>query len=92
MRNALLYLAIPLIVLYLVGGSEALIDALAKVVVLSGVQLITRYLDRPSIAERSLNRSERRRLKNRQIHRSSNRRAAPSTPVSTKNDVEKERH
>ena len=63
MRNALLYLAIPLIVLYLLGGSEALIDALTKIVVLSGIQLITRSLDQASKAERGLNHAERRRLK-----------------------------
>lgn len=63
MRNALLYLAIPLIVLYLLGGSDALVDVLGKVVVLSGVQLITRYLDPAFQNQRRLDRPERRRLK-----------------------------
>jgi hypothetical protein len=63
MRNALLYLALPLALLYLLGGSEALIEALTKVVILSGVQLITHYLDQGSKSPRRLKRVEERRLK-----------------------------
>jgi hypothetical protein len=63
MRNALLYLALPLVLLYLLGGSDALIEALTKVVVLSGVQLITRYLDQGSKPPRRLKHVEGGRLK-----------------------------
>jgi hypothetical protein len=63
MRNALLYLALPLTLLYLLGGSEALVDALTKVVVLSGVQLITHYLDQSVKNQHRLKQVEERRLK-----------------------------
>ena len=63
MRNAVLYLALPLILLYLLGGSEALIEALTKVVALTAIQLVTHYLDQSSRRSRNLRQIERHRLK-----------------------------
>ena len=63
MRNALVYLALPLALLYLLGGSEALIDALSKIVILTGVQLITHHLNRGTEDPKVLGRDQRVRLK-----------------------------
>jgi hypothetical protein len=63
MRNTLLYLALPLILLYLLGGSEALIDALTKIVVVSGIQLLTHYVDQNSKPPQRLKQVQEHRLK-----------------------------
>jgi hypothetical protein len=56
MRNALLFLAILLTLIFLAGGPEPLIDALIRLIVLAGIQIITHYLnhaaDRPNAGKK----------------------------------------
>lgn len=45
MRQSLLFLAISLTLLYMIGGSEALTNALTNMFVLASVQVIRHFLD-----------------------------------------------
>ena len=63
MRNALLFLAILLTLLLLVGGPESLIEALTRLVVLAGMQIITHYLNQSVVRGQTLKQVERPRLR-----------------------------
>lgn len=65
MRKRLLILALLLTLLYLVGGSEALTDAISKLFVLAGLQVITSLVEEQRESQRMLKNIEPRRLKKR---------------------------
>ena len=63
MRNRLLILALLLAFLYIVGGPEALRDALTRLFVLAGLQVATNLLERDRNIPPSLKKQTTRRLK-----------------------------
>jgi len=63
MRNALLLLTILVTLLFLVGGQDALIEALIKLFVLGGLQVISHSLNQTNQRRRELKRVEPHRLK-----------------------------
>ena len=63
MLKALLFLAIPLTLVYLIGGSDDVIEALTKLFVLGGIQVIRHVLDQSSSPPRTLKKAEGPRLK-----------------------------
>ena len=63
MRNALLFLAILLTILFLVGGSDALTEALIRLIVLGGIQVITHHLNQTADRHRALKKAEPHVLK-----------------------------
>lgn len=63
MRNALLLLTILVTLLFLVGGQDALIEALIKLFVLGGIQVINHSLNQTSQRRRELKKVEPHRLK-----------------------------
>jgi hypothetical protein len=63
MRKALLFLAISLTLVYLIGGPDDLVEALTRLFVLGGIQVIRHVLDQGSSPPRSLRKAERPRLK-----------------------------
>jgi hypothetical protein len=63
MLKALLFLAIPLTLVYLIGGSDDVIEALTKLFVLAGIQVVRHVLNESSVARPGLKKVERPRLK-----------------------------
>jgi hypothetical protein len=63
MRNALLFLAITLTILFLAGGPDALTEALIRLFVLGGIQVITHYLNQTADRRRELKKFEPSLLK-----------------------------
>ena len=63
MRKALLILAIPLILVYLIGGSDALIEALTRLFVLGALQVVMHVLSQTPTSPRRIKKTERPRLK-----------------------------
>ena len=63
MRNALLFLAILLTLILIVGGPEPLIEALTRLIVLAGMQILTHYLNESADRRQTLKQPKRHRLK-----------------------------
>ena len=63
MLKALLFLAVPLTLVYLIGGPDDVIEALTKLFVLAGIQVVRHVLNETSLPPRGLKKVERPRLK-----------------------------
>ena len=63
MLKALLFLAIPLTLVYFIGGSDDLIEALTRLFVLGGIQVVRHFLNQTATSPRRLRKAERPRLK-----------------------------
>lgn len=63
MRNALLCLALSLALLYFVGGTPAVVEALIRMFVLGAVQVITYHLHQSAKGRHALKKVDRHRLK-----------------------------
>ena len=59
MRKALLFLAVPLTLVYLIGGSDDVIEALTRLFVLAGIQVVRHVLNEGSLPARGLKKVER---------------------------------